>query len=380
MAFTLIPRNDHALATRVKRQLMGFMSYMMFAIPLGYAVENDWMRVGYAGLGWFTVAALVINITFLVAIRAGYTRRFQDPSVMVWQVAVAGMLALVIAYFSNQATVIALALFFSSFFFGVFSFSLRQYLALTAVATVGYGLMLLLKYEVALNGSTAYRLELLDYMILVIVLLWMSLLGSYIAALRGSLASKKDALAAALARLKELASRDELTGLYNRRHLMEALAQQQERTLRHQEPFSLCIIDIDKFKHINDTHGHGVGDEALRGFADRIRAQLRCMDVIGRDDSDGAPGDSTFGRYGGEEFLLLLPYAEAAGALACIQRLRDAVDGQPFQTSAGALSITFSAGVAHHLDGESITGLLSRADEALYLAKSGGRNRIQVAG
>src|SRR5690606_33376857 len=103
---------------------------------------------------------------------------------------------------------------------------------------------------------------------------------------------------------------------------------EQERTLGHDEPFSLCIIDIDKFKHINDTYGHGVGDEALRGFADRIRAQLRCMDVIGRDDrdrapgdstlgestlDDSAPGDSTFGRYGGEEFLLLLPYAEVAG-------------------------------------------------------------------
>ena len=373
MAYSLIPQHDPRLANRVKRQLMGFMSYLMFAIPLVYAVEQGWMGFGHAGLRWFMALAVAINIAFFLAIRHGATRRFSDPSIMTAQVAVAGLLALYVAYYAAQATVIGLALFFACFFFGVFSFSLRQYLALTVAAALGYALMLVLKFDVAQRGSEAFRLELLNLMILALLLLWMSLLGSYIAGLRSNLAQKKEALAGALARLEELASRDELTGLHNRRHLMETLEQQQERAVRHGEPFSLCILDIDRFKRINDSHGHGVGDEALRGFAQRIRSQLRRMDIVGR----GA-AENTFGRYGGEEFLLLLPYAQGAGARACLERLRDAMSAQDFPTSAGPLSITFSAGVAHYRTGEAIETLINRADSALYRAKSAGRDRVEV--
>jgi diguanylate cyclase (GGDEF)-like protein len=198
------------------------------------------------------------------------------------------------------------------------------------------------------------------------VMVWISLLGSYVSGLRSR-------LAAALGRLKELATRDELTGLYNRRHLMDTLDQQQERSKRYGEPFALCIIDIDHFKSINDSHGHGVGDEVLRAFAERIRSQLRKMDIIGRDDAD-----NTFGRYGGEEFLLLLPYAVGSSPAACLNRLRSGVAAAPFVTSAGELSVTFSAGFAQHRPDESNALLISRADEALYRAKSAGRDRIET--
>lgn len=374
MAYSLIPQHDPPLANRVKRQLMALMSYLMFVIPLVYAVEHGWMRFGYAGLGWFMALAIAINAGFFLAIRHGATQRFADPSVTTAQVAVAGLLALCIAYYAAEAAVIGMALFFACFFFGVFSFSLRQYLALTVAAALGYALMLALKYDADQRGSEAFRLELLNLMVLALVLLWMSLLGSYVAGLRSNLAHKKEALAAALARLKELASRDVLTGLHNRRHLMESLEQQHERAIRHGEPFSLCILDLDHFKRINDAHGHGIGDEVLCGFAERIRSQLRCMDLIGRGTSD-----STFGRYGGEEFLLLLPYAEGSGARACLERLRAAMASDGFATGIGPLPITFSAGVAHYRMGETIAELVNRADAALYRAKSGGRDRVEIA-
>lgn len=139
----------------------------------------------------------------------------------------------------------------------------------------------------------------------------------------------------------------------------------------------MCILDLDHFKRINDTHGHGVGDEALCGFAERIRSQLRRMDLIGHGSTDST--DSTFGRYGGEEFLLLLPYAAGSGARSCLERLRAAMAAQGVATSVGSLPITFSAGVAHYRAGETIATLLNRADETLYLAKSAGRDRIEVA-
>jgi hypothetical protein len=298
MAPSLIPLHDRAIAIRVKRQLMGFMSYLMFLVPLAYAVQNGWVEFGYAGLAWFSAAAVAANLAFLVAIRSGYSRRFDDPSLVLPQVCVAGLFALAIGYSLGQARVITLMLFFTSFFFGIFSFSRRQYLLLTCAAAVGYAFMLLLKYDAAARASDAFRLELLQFMVLVIVLLWLSLLGSYMAELRARLARQKEALATALERLQELASRDELTGLHNRRHIMEILEQQRERAERHGEPFALCMLDLDHFKRINDTHGHGVGDDVLRGFSERFRAQLSRMDAVGRDTGD--TGDGSIGRFGGE--------------------------------------------------------------------------------
>ncbi|MEO8741778.1 MAG: GGDEF domain-containing protein [Lysobacteraceae bacterium] len=375
MSFSLIPDGDPVLATRLKRQLMGLVSYLMFLLPLVYSVQQRWLRFGYEGLAWFLGLAMAINIGFFVAIRNGFTRRFADPSVMLAQICTAGFMALAIGYYLvDQAMVIVLMLFFTAFYFGVFSFSMRQYLILTVAATSGYGVMLLLKYSASQHNTPAFHLELLHFMTLAIVLLWMSLLGSYVARLRMVLAEKKEALAIALTRLKELASRDELTGLHNRRHLMEILEQQRERANRYREPFAICIVDLDHFKRINDTHGHGVGDEALRMFSECIRSHFRRMDVIGRGDIG-----STFGRYGGEEFLFLLPYAAGPGARTCVERLRAAMHAKPFLTTAGPLTITFSAGIAQYQEGEPATELIKRADDALYRAKSGGRDRVECA-
>ncbi|HTA64964.1 MAG TPA: GGDEF domain-containing protein [Xanthomonadaceae bacterium] len=375
MSFSLFPEGDRALATRLKRQLMGLLSYLMFLAPLAYSVQEGWLRIGYPGLSVLLVAALAINACFFVVIRSGISRRYADPSLMPLQIGIACLFALVIGYYVvAQAMVVVLMLFFTSFFFGTFSFSTRQYLAMTAAAALAYAIMLLFKYDATQRDSVTFHLELLHFIILVVVLLWMSLLGGYIAGLRASLAKKKDALAAALGRLKELASRDELTGLHNRRHLMEVLEQQQERSRRYSEPFALCILDLDRFKYINDTHGHNVGDEVLCEFSERIRSQLRRMDVIGR-----AEVESTFGRYGGEEFLMLLPYAAGPGACSCVERLLAAIHQNPFATSAGPLTITFSAGVAQYRKDETIVALINRADEALYRAKTAGRDRVECA-
>lgn len=354
---------------------MGLMSYLMFLGPLVFSIEHRWVRFSYPGLAWFLATALLANITFFMLIRSGWSRRFADQSMVSAQIGFAALLALVIGYHVDaQAMVITLMLYFTAFFFGIFSFSRRQYLLLGAAASFAYLVMLLLKYDASLRGGVDFQLEMLHFMVLVVVLLWMSLLGSYVARMRTKLVDKSEALASALGRLKELASRDELTGLHNRRHLMETLEQQEERARRHGEPFTLCILDIDHFKQINDSHGHSIGDEVLKGFSERIRTMLRRMDVIGRDDSE-----RVFGRYGGEEFLLLLPYAEGESALACLRRLHAAVQAAAFQTSAGPLAVTFSAGVAQHQPGESVGDLIQRADEALYRAKTAGRDRIESA-
>ncbi len=374
MRFEPIPRDNPTLALRLRRQLIGLSSYLMFLFPLLYSVHHGWMRFGYGGLALFSAATLLLNLGFFIAIRTGFSERFADPGLTLPQIAVAILMALVMIHFADEARSVLLMLFFASLFFGVFGLSKRQFLGLTATAVVGYLLLIGLEFRGIPVDDPRLRFELLNFMTLAIILLWMSLIGSYVAGLRRRLARKKDELAEAMARLLELVSHDELTGVFNRRHLLDILSREKDRADRFGHSFTVCIIDLDHFKRINDSHGHAVGDDVLRGFSERMRTCARRMDWLGRQEAD-----STFGRYGGEEFLLVLPHTPLAGALTCIERIRRRVLAEPMPTSAGPLSVTFSAGLAEHRSNEPVAETLSRADEALYRAKANGRNRTELS-
>jgi diguanylate cyclase (GGDEF)-like protein/PAS domain S-box-containing protein len=165
--------------------------------------------------------------------------------------------------------------------------------------------------------------------------------------------------------LRELATRDSLTGAANRRHFVELAQRERERSLRSKSGLSLCLIDADNFKHINDEHGHVVGDHALVALARAARAELRAADVLGR--------------LGGEEFAILLPDTELPGALVVAERVRAAVANASVENEGGRrVGVTISVGVAQMKGDESLESLLKRADLALYAAKDRGRN--QVAG
>jgi diguanylate cyclase (GGDEF)-like protein len=165
--------------------------------------------------------------------------------------------------------------------------------------------------------------------------------------------------------INELAIRDELTGSYNRRHLIKLIEHEKERPARLDSPFCLCLLDIDYFKRINDTYGHSAGDTVLREFAATLQRQIR--------ESD------SFGRYGGEEFLLMLPETPIDEARALAERVRKNIEMRSFADLPG-LSVTVSVGIAQFRLDESISQTVARADEALYLAKSSGRNRVVCYG
>ena len=165
----------------------------------------------------------------------------------------------------------------------------------------------------------------------------------------------------ALQIINELAIRDELTGTHNRRHLIKLIETEKERTARLGHLFCLCLLDIDFFKRINDTYGHSTGDMVLREFARTVQRQIRETDA--------------FGRYGGEEFLLMLPETAVDEALNLAERVRISIEKMGFGAMPD-LATTVSIGVAQCRLGESIAQTMARADEALYLAKSGGRNRV----
>jgi diguanylate cyclase (GGDEF)-like protein len=163
---------------------------------------------------------------------------------------------------------------------------------------------------------------------------------------------------------------DALTGLLNRRALDEIAARELERSARKGAPLAVLLCDVDHFKAINDAHGHAAGDRAIKAIAERLHAELRASDA--------------FGRWGGEEFLAILPDTDANAAQVLAERMRTAVEESPIMVGP-ALHVTLSIGVAGHMPvaqpapAGAWEALVKAADEALYDAKAGGRNRTVVA-
>jgi diguanylate cyclase (GGDEF)-like protein len=183
--------------------------------------------------------------------------------------------------------------------------------------------------------------------------------------LRARLAAQKKELTDALALNRELATRDALTGLLNRRAMVELLAREHPRIERGQGPLAVALLDIDWFKRINDNLGHGIGDEVLRRFATVLKGQLRAADALAR--------------WGGEEFLLLMPGTRLDDARVVLERLRTEVHGDDgFESIAPGLKVSFSAGLVEVSEGETQEAAIDRADRALYQAKQLGRNRIEL--
>jgi diguanylate cyclase (GGDEF)-like protein len=187
---------------------------------------------------------------------------------------------------------------------------------------------------------------------------------------RSGLTQRVDQLQQEVARVTRNAERDHLTKSFNRQYIMDSLLREKARADRTGRTFSVCIFDLDRFKSLNDEHGHLVGDRVLTAFAQRARRALRSMDAINPTRFRRA-----LGRLGGEEFIAVLPATEIDGALRCAERVREAVASHPVDRD---LKITVSAGVAEYRRGETIPELLTRADQALYAAKRSGRNRVRV--
>jgi len=351
--------NAEETAARQALRMRRFFMAVITQISCG-ALAQICAWLGYLPL-WlplcWVAGIILVNGTFFLIIHRGWNLSLRDPSMTQIQLLVAMIADLVLIFFADQARGVLLMLLPMVMLFGAFRLNFRQMVRVGAIGVFGYaGVIVLSTY--LYPHRVPLDLDLLYLVTLASVMLYVCLMCSYISKMRAD-------LAVALTKIRALAHRDPLTGLFNRRHLIETLpvdVARCERRLR--SGIALCMVDIDYFKQINDRFGHPVGDEVIIVVAKCLQASVRVVDYVTR--------------YGGEEFVLLLEESQAANAMATCERIRTQVAGLRLP-DLPELAVTISIGVACRTAGEDASQLIVRADQALYLAKARGRNRVAEA-
>ncbi|TCU62835.1 diguanylate cyclase [Bradyrhizobium sp. R2.2-H] len=351
-----------ARRARQRRQMyMGQVaSYSLGASVLLLYAYDGTISMGVPSLFW--IGGLIIIGTFTVLSEAGFGDRFKDHYLTVYQISAHMAVQLVFLLAVPTVGVAFLAVLFLIFAFGTLRMTSRQAMLTWGLATCGLAAVFL-GSDLPIGLPVTTRLQRAASMLcFVLVIGQCAFLGLFGATLRKILYRRSIELKAAYQRIEELAELDELTGAYNRRCITRLLDAEIEKSRQASTPCAIALIDLDWFKRINDAYGHPVGDEVLRTFAITIFANIR-------------PADS-FGRYGGEEFLLLLPGMPGDAAQRMLERLRGIVADLDWSAFSPGMRVTISAGVATLRDIDTADTFLARADRALYSAKAQGRNSI----
>jgi len=338
-------------------------SYSLGASVLLIYAYDGAISVDIASLFWF--GGLLIIGTFTVLSEAGVGDRFTDHYLTVFQISAHMALQFVFLLSVPTIGIAFICVLFLIFAFGTLRMTSAQAMITWTLAATGLAAVFLAS-DLPIGMPVATRLQRTASMLcFVLVIGQCAFLGLFGATLRKILYQRSIELKAAYQRIEELAELDELTGSYNRRCIMRLLDTEMEKSRRASTPCAIALIDLDWFKRINDAHGHPVGDEVLRTFSITIFANIRPADC--------------FGRYGGEEFLLLLPDTDGEAASRMLERLRSIVADLDWSAFSLGMRVTISAGVVTLRDVDTADTILARADSALYSAKAQGRNRIATS-
>jgi diguanylate cyclase (GGDEF)-like protein len=343
----ILPRQP---GLRTAGMLMAGGTALLACLALLVCAFLDLLPWGVAVAGTAGVVTLVV--VFALMFRTGINRRFRDPSLATEQTAAAILFLAYIMYYAGPAREALTLFYLVVMLFGALRLSAARLAALSVLALAAHGAMLHLTW---LREQEFMDVEaaVTEFAVLMVALPWFAAMGGYVNRLRARLAHSNAQLGGALERIRDIAIRDELTGTFNRRFLMETLAREHTRAARRGGRLSVCMLDVDHFKQVNDRLGHAAGDQVLKQVAVVAARCLRGADV--------------FGRFGGEEFLAVLPDTDRQGALLVAERIRAAVQAET--------SVTLTLGVAERA-GEDVAALLAKADKALYRGKAAGRNRV----
>jgi diguanylate cyclase len=357
----IVPTHDPKQAHRIRRSLMaaGASSMVVVLLFISYLLDVLTLRA-------FVNAALLtlfFVIAFYAVFRGGLNLRFRDPSLTLPQIVSSTLVILYALYESKHAHGALALIYMVSFLFGVFRLSTRQLLSLTAFVALSFAVIIAVRWHSGADPED-FKLMLLIWIVLTAVLVFFSIMGGYISRLRKDVAESKVQLEKALLRIENMAARDELTGLLNRRSLVDVLKQQKSRGDRYGTTFSILMVDIDFFKRVNDTLGHQAGDAVLKSFAQAASESLRGTDLLGR--------------YGGEEFMAVLDQTPLDRSGIVAGRLCALARKLTFDELATELRISVSIGGAEYRKTEQWQATVERADQALYRAKHAGRDRFEL--
>lgn len=313
----------------------------------------------------FAIGATIKVAVFMAISESGLSDRWKDHFLAGPYTAATCALMLAFIYAGPDVAVVFLCAFF--LIANVIAFRaepLRGAIACVVMSGSVIALYILADLPIVLPaGNPLERLGVLSTFAATLVRIMF--INIFATRVRDNLYRRSAALETAYKRIEELAEVDELTGALNRRSIMKLLDDEFAHCRQSGGAFSVALIDLDHFKQINDRFGHLTGDEVLRTFAISIFANIRAIDK--------------FGRFGGEEFLLLLPETSHDSAARMLDRLRAIVETLDWSAFSDGLTVTISAGVATLRPGETSESLLARTDIALYAAKERGRNRIAAA-
>ena len=320
--------------------------------------------VGIEGMGdvdtwaFFSCGGLVV---IYVLIRSGFSLRAADPSLAFWQMLYAIACDAAAFIIAGHGRGVALPILSVILMFGMFGLSMRQ-----VVAVAIYGLLLF-------GAAAGYALQHLStdeppglfgayVFMLFVVLSATTFLTWRLQQMSAYMRKQKADLSLAFDKIQQIATRDELTGVANRRFMQEKMREEVLRADRNSMPLLFAILDIDHFKQINDRYGHQAGDAVLQAFVSLVQSSIRGNDILAR--------------WGGEEFVILFPETDIPVGLICLERVRTKVAGAEIIAGETSLKLTVSVGVTRYGRGDTIEEVMARADSALYAAKAQGRDRI----
>jgi diguanylate cyclase (GGDEF)-like protein len=305
-------------------------------------------------------AALIVALilVFFGIFRLGLNLRSADPSLTGWQFLASVFTMLFVVYRAPDTRLAFTAFFFVALMFGMLRRDSKKIAILGSVSLLAYVFLIALRYANNLDVEML-RLDILQFLVMALTFPWFLFLGGHLHRLQQGFREVR----LKLEDIEEKARRDDLTGVYNRRVLIVSMEDAKQRADATGEPLSICVLDLDLFKRYNDEFDHLTGDQVLRTFAQAVQDGLRATDI--------------FGRYGGEEFVQILPRTTLAGAIADAERLRKRIGALELPVSSSIGPLTVSIGVAQYKPGETIVQTFARADGALYRAKQRGRDRVE---
>ena len=336
-------------------------------IALSYLIDGVVLTLFHlvGTIGWVPVLAYTLTgVTTILAtgalIASGWTQRFKDPGITVAQTLVSQAIQLAAMHYVPEVGFMFVLLLFIVYSSLTMRVEVRVAVISWVVISLATGLVLMLSTEPPRIPDNSLAEQAITVAFLALTLWRCVWIGSYNSNMTTLLKKRGRELGELTARVDMMAHHDELTGVLNRRSLLTALRSEQQRAERQGLPLCVALIDLDKFKSVNDTLGHLAGDKTLKIFASTLTEHTRRSD--------------RFGRYGGEEFLLIMTNTTPDIARVPIDRMREALSRAPWDEVAPGFGMTFSCGVACYQPGEGIEATLQRADEALYRAKADGRN------